>query len=444
MTRLTPRLFSALWITVLAGLLLAVDAIAAPGGGSSGFGGGGGGGAGGGGGFSGGGGSGSGSGGGSPVIVLVIIAGAVLFFLFGLYKAAKLRKRRNERIARVELASAEAAGDDAYFAADLVKQEAADLHRAIVAAWTARDRDALAIHLSPDLLAEWVRRLDDFDRKSWHNQCEIRSGPEVEYIGLVNREDDDDDRVVVRVQAMLRDVVVDARGNVLKRNEEDDELTTLAEYWTLGRFEERWRLLSIEQDSEGLHHLEAPIVASPWSDEARMHDDAVTELAVADAVPDAAIGEIIDVDYAGEARVQAMDLSVVDGRFAPAVLEAAARRAVEAWAEAVDGADTALERAATPEAAHALLYPHGTDSRLVVRGPRLQALRIAAIDADSQPPAMVVEADLRGRRYLEDRDTVAVLEGSKEREVAFTERWTLTLGADPATPWRIVATAAVG
>ena len=80
----------------------------------------------------------------------------------------------------------------------------------------------------------------------------------------------------------------------------------------------------------------------------------------------------------------------------------------------------------------------------MVRGPRLEALRIAQIDADAQPPLMVVEADLRGRRYLEDRDTVAVLEGSKEREVAFTERWTLALGADAATPWRIVATAVVG
>jgi predicted lipid-binding transport protein (Tim44 family) len=293
-------------------------------------------------------------------------------------------------------------------------------------------------------LIEWVRRLDDFDRKGWHNVCELRSGPEVEYVGLVNREDDADDRVVVRMQAVLRDVVVDAAGRVLKRNEEDDELTTLAEYWTLGRDAERWRLLSIEQDSEGAHHLDAPIVASPWSDEARLHDAAVTELAVADAVPDEAIGEVVDVDYAGDARVQAMDLSVVDGRFAPAVLEAAARRAVEAWAEAVDGADVALERAATPEAAHALLYPHGTNTRLVVRGPRLQALRIAALDAQAQPPTMTVEAELRGRRYLEDRDTAAVLEGSKERETVFTERWTLALGADLATPWRIVATAAVG
>ena len=94
-------------------------------------------------------------------------------------------------------------------------------------------------------------------------------------------------------------------------------------------------------------------------------------------MPDAAVAELVDVDYAGDARTQALDLSVVDGRFAPAVLEAAARRAVEAWAEAVDGADAALERAATPEAVHALLYPRGESTRLVVRGPRLTELRIA-------------------------------------------------------------------
>ena len=176
-----------------------------------------------------------------------------------------------------------------------------------------------------------------------------------------------------------------------------------------------------------------------------MHDEAITELAVADATPGGTnVGELVDIDYAGDAHAQALDLSVVDGRFAPAVLEAAARRAVEAWAEAVDGADDALERAATPEAAHALLYPRGESTRLVVRGPRLRALGIAALDAQSQPPTFTVEAQLSGRRYLEDRDTAAVLEGSKDRATTFTERWTLALGDDPATPWRIVATAPVG
>jgi hypothetical protein len=245
------------------------------------------------------------------------------------------------------------------------------------------------------------------------------------------------------VTAGLRDVVVDRNGAVIKRNEEDDEFTTLAEYWTLGRAGERWILHSIEQDLEGLHHLDAPIVASPWSDDARMRDDALTELAVADAVPDAAIPEIVDVDYAGDARTQALDLSVVDGRFSPDVLEAAARRAVEAWAEAVDGADAALERAATPEAAHAVLYPRGTSTLLVVRVPRLRPLPLTALDAQSQPPTFTVEAQLSGRRYLEDRDTAAVLDGSKERATTFTERWTLALGDDAATPWRIVATAPV-
>ncbi len=87
-----------------------------------------------------------------------------------------------------------------------------------------------------------MRRLDDFDRKGWHNVCEITKPSEVEYLGLTNREDDAEDRVVVRLTAHLRDVVVGRDGKVIKRNEEDDEHTTLAEYWTLGRHDGRWIL----------------------------------------------------------------------------------------------------------------------------------------------------------------------------------------------------------
>ena len=137
---------------------------------------------------------------------------------------------------------------------------------------------------------------------------------------------------------------------------------------------------------------------------------------------------------------------MVDGRFSPDVLEAAARRAVAAWAEAVDGDDAALERVATPEAVRSLLYPGdgGAHTRLVVRGPRLQTLRIASIDGQSVPPSMAVEAQLSGRRYLEDRDTASVLEGSQSRETTFTERWTMALTGDAETPWRIVEAAPVG
>jgi predicted lipid-binding transport protein (Tim44 family) len=423
------RLFAALVIT----FLMPTAALASPGGGSSGFSGGGGGG--GGGGFSGGGGA--GSGGGSPWVVIVVFTAVALFLAFGGLQAWRYRRARRARVRRVELASAEAAQDDAYFAADDVKAGAAALQCELTEAWTARDRDRMRAVLDPDLMVEWDRRLDDFERKGWHNVCHLQGDPEVEYVGLTNRDDDAEDRVVVRIRSRMRDVVEDRHGNVIKRSDDDSEVVVLAEYWTLAPVDGAWRLMSIESDREGRHNLDAPIVASPWSDEARLHDEAVTELAVADAAPD--VAAIADLDFEGEARAAALDLSNADGRFAPAVLEAAARRAVQAWADAVDGADTPLEAVATPAAVDALLYggDQSHNTRLVVRGPRLKALRIVALDAGAQPPTMVVEAEVAGRRYVEDRDTAAVLTGSKDREATFTTSWTMALNGDPAAPWQI-------
>ena len=106
---------------------------------------------------------------------------------------------------------------------------------------------------------------------------------------------------MVRVTAVLRDVVIDrggARHQAQQRRQRDDDARRVLDARPHRR--RRWILLSIEQDAEGAHHLDAPIVASPWSDDARLHDEAVTELAVADATPDARIGELVDVDYAGD------------------------------------------------------------------------------------------------------------------------------------------------
>ena len=82
---------------------------------------------------------------------------------------------------------------------------------------------------------------------------------------------------------------------------------------------------------------------------------------VADGLPEGfTTADLAQLDFDGDARAHALDLSLADARFAPDVLEAAARRAVEAWAEAVDGDDAALERVASPEAVAGLLY--GGDS----------------------------------------------------------------------------------
>jgi predicted lipid-binding transport protein (Tim44 family) len=219
-------------------------------------------------------------------------------------------------------------------------------------------------------------------------------------------------------------------------------MTRLREYWTLGkRGDGGWMVLSIEQDLEGAHNLEDEIVASPWGDDQRLRDEALVEGAVADKVLDGyKVSDVADLDFDGDARAAALDLSLADGRFAPDVLEAAVRAAVSGWTEAVDGEDDALLALAAPEAAQNLLYPgnSGGKRRLVVRGARVRALRIVALDAAAEPPTMTVEVDVSGRRYVQDRDTAGIVSGSDTREANFTERWLMSLSGDDRNPWRIV------
>jgi predicted lipid-binding transport protein (Tim44 family) len=292
---------------------------------------------------------------------------------------------------------------------------------------------------------EWKRRLDDFERKGWHNRVSVLAPPKIEYVGLVNREDDTEDRAVVRITASLRAYVVDRSGRKIMRKESKTEQITLCEYWTLARSgDAAWKVVSIEQRAEGDHHLDSEIIASPWSD-SRLADDSLTELAVADGLPPGfTTADLAVVSFEGTAREQALDLSLADARFAPDVLEAAARRAVGAWAEAVDGDDAALEEVATPEAVSELLYggDKSRKTRVVVRGPQVRQIRVVAVDVTREPATMTIDVELGGRRYVEDRDTAAVIDGSKESTALVKENWRFALDGPPSLPWRVVAAGA--
>ena len=435
------------WIVSLCALLLlglADIALAQAGGGSSGFGGGGGGGGGfggGGGGFGGGGGSGSG---GSPVVVLLFFGGFAIFMIYLAVHSARYRRRVRERDERVRTASAEAADDDAYFGADYLVPYARSVFLEAQSAWDARDRERIAKVVGEDLMVEWSRRLDDFDAKGWHNRVEVLAEPEIQYVGLVNREDDDEDRAIVRITARLRAYVIDDHGRRMMRKGAKGDQVTLTEYWTLARRGDAWIVASIEQRAEGDHHLEGEIIASPWSDSERLGDESLTELAVADGLPEGfTTSDLAELEFSGDAQARALDLSLADARFMPALLEAAARRAVAAWTEAVDGSDDALLAVASPEAVQALLY--GADAsrrtRLVVRGARVRRIEIASLQVERDPATMTLVVEVGGRRYVEDRDTAAVLSGSKDSATTFTETWTLALDGPDDAPWRLVATA---
>ncbi len=435
------RLLRPVVIALLALAAFADVALGQAGGGSSGFGGGGGGG-----GFGGGGGGsgfGGGTGGGGSAWGLLVVFGLIaVIVLWARWSTRNYERRVRKRHERVRTAAAEAATDDGYFAADELVPAARELFRETQEAWDARDRARLAELVGEDLMVEWGRRLDDFDAKGWHNRVSVNGEPEIHYVGLLNRDPDEDDRAVVRIDAMLRSYVLDRNNRTITRDGTTSTLMNSVEYWTLARRGGRWVVMSIEQRKEGDHHLKGEIVPTPWSDTTRLRDESLTELAVADGLPPGfTTADLAELEFDGDARARALDLSLADARFGPDVLEASARRAVAAWLEAVDGSDEALLSVASPEAVTALLY--GDDAsrrtRMVVRGASVKRIAIAAVQVESTPATMTLNVELGGRRYTEDRDTAAVVSGSKDRATTFTETWTLALDGAADAPWRLVA-----
>ena len=428
-------------VAVTASALGAVPAYAAAGGGSAGFHGGGGG----------------GGGGGKvfillwlfthPIALALVIAVLLCFGVYTKVGSERAKARRRARVHRVELAAAEASEDDAAFSPDVVRDQATRLFKDIQAAWDAGDQKRLRELVGSDLMVEWGRRLDDFDRKGWRNRVSVVLGPQVEYVSMTNRAEDRDDRVVVRIEATLSDTIVDRAGNTMNHGGSPSDRRQLAEFWTLGKRDGdgRWMLLSIEQAGEGDHHLSGDLVVTPWDDTARLRDEALVEGAVADKLPDeVSAGEVVSVGYENDARAAALDLSLVDARFAPDVLAVAVRRVVAAWAEAIDGSDDALSALSTADALRDLLHPGDASARtrLVVRGPRVRGVTIESLDAHATPPRMTVTVEAEGRRYVEDRDTTAIVAGSQSAVAKFTERWTLALDGGDQNPWRIVDAAA--
>ncbi len=436
---------------MLTALLTASSALARGGGGSAGFGGGGGGRGfgGGGGGFYGGGGTGSGGAAAFGILIAVVLI--IIFAVYVHRRVVVLRRehRVSKREHRVEPAAAVAAEDDAAFASDTVHKEAAELFFDVQDAWDADDRGRLQQLAGPELWKEWKRRLDHFDHMQWRNRVQPLGQPKVKYVGLHNVADDREDRVVVAVEATLRDYVVDSNGRRIKRADSASEISHMFEYWTLAKRRDlktdrgaEWIVMSIEQVKEGAHELTEEIVATPDSDEKAMHDEALVEGASAEAVPEGTrIAEVADLNFQGDARAAANDLSLADGRFAPDVLEIAARRAVAAWAEAVDGDHGALDAIADRQVAGELLHPGDPSgrTRLVIRGPEAREILITGLDAEADPPTMKLEVRLSGCRYIENRDTTAVVSGSPSAHARFTEHWTMGLTGDKEQPWRIVA-----
>jgi predicted lipid-binding transport protein (Tim44 family) len=345
-------------------------------------------------------------------------------------------RARTDRERRVRLAAAEAAEDDPLFAPELVVARATALFVAIQAAWSRNDVAGLRPLVGAELLLEWETRLRDFARKGWRNEVDILEGPDADYVGLVNRAGTAEDQVVVLIRARVQDVVIDRHGSVLPSDE--GAIARISEYWTLGRRDTDWVLVSVEQEREGRHQLAAPLIAAPEGDQERIRSEAVMELATADGLRADEATDLLSPAFSGTARAAALDLSLVDPRFGPDVLATAVEEILGAWSQAIDGPDGPLAVLTTPGALQALLFPSGPQARLVIRGAHITENVIVSVST-GPPPTVQLQLTVTGVQYLEDRSTTEVLAGSNRRPTTTRQAWTLRLTDDPRHPWQVTA-----
>src|SRR5436305_2336640 len=204
-------------------------------------------------------------------------------------------------------------------------------------------------------------------------------------------------------------------------------------YWRMRPEGKGWKIEGVEGAAEGRYFLTDPLLDKGADQE--LHDQAAISTAVDDEAPEQLpVGQLTDVD--APTRSQLLDLSVLDGRYAPDAIAACVSEIARLWESATSAQDrTPLEPWCTAEAATQLFHPtpHGWRRVLNLETRRVQ---IEALHTESDPPTISVTLQLHGQRWLAT-DHGTRLSGSRIRHRDFTEHWTLRLAQSTSCPWRL-------
>ena len=249
----------------------------------------------------------------------------------------------------------------------------------------------------------------------------------MDIVSLVNRQDEAEDRVVLRVRMHIR-CATHGRANAM-------HIPTSAGRWDACR-----RILgplAVSADPLSDQILSAPLVVGPAADTERLGEESLAELSMANStLSGPKLSELVSPD---EEPSRALgDLSVVDARFTPALLDAALRNLVDVWGTAVAGSESPLAKRASPEACEALLRP-GPDARLVVRDLVLRSWVIKKLHLNRTPPAVDVELHLTAVRYVM-RFGSALRAGSTHRAPRDAPGVDSRAQQLTEVPWHLIAT----
>ena len=361
----------------------------------------------------------------SVAIGTAFFAGVAYYWFTGIRSAARRESaalKEHARATRAHYAAVEAAEDASIFSPDEIDQTVIEV--VAIENGLRRSGGAGGLDDRPDagLVRAWAR--------SWQwlgDGLEIAAKPSIDLIGVVNRNDEDEDRVIVRVR--LRIDCKYPKGGMLGPHHVHPD-----QRWTFGRSGTRWILLSVSGDPLAGPVLVAPLIPNRSSDTERLSEESLTELADRQKVgTSVALGDLVNAD--DPPALALLDLSIVDSRFGPELIAAQLAHLVEAWEGAVNGSEIPLEEQASGNARNALLRP-GRGTRLIIRDAVLKSWEATSLDLARRPPAIEVTMHVEAVRYVVRNDGTAVA-GNQSDAHQMELNWVLELSDSAHDPWRL-------
>jgi hypothetical protein len=377
----------------------------------------------------------SGFGAGEVVLSAGVLGGIAVSWIAVIRAQARHERallKEHGRANHARAAAAEAAEEDAVFAPEEITRSVGGVLALAQALWRSEQISELKGRPDAHLIRAWVR-----SRESWMGSgLETVGQPSIDLLRVVNREDEAEDRVIARVRVQVRckhprPLGDDVFGKLVARRH-----VHLDERWTLGRSENRWMLLSVDGDPLAGPVLTAPLIPTPSHDLQRLREESLAELASTEKVAKGVrLSDLVPADE--QPALALLDLSIVDGRFLPALIAAALAHLIEAWEEARTGPETPLQSLASTDARASLLHP-SNDKRLIVRDAVLKSWEPTRLELPRQPPAVEVALTVDAIRYVATADG-DYLAGNAEDHHSMALTWLLELADAAQTPWRLAA-----
>jgi hypothetical protein len=362
------------------------------------------------------------------VVGVVVLGGVVACWVAAVGGAARHERaalREHVHATRAHFASVEAAEDNPSFSREAIERAVVEVVSIADRLWRAPTSRSVGSRPDAPLIRAWARSCQSL----LGSGIEVTGRPSIDLLNVINRENEAEDRVVVRIRVRIH--CKQARPGTIAGHH-----VHLDERWTFGRSGNELVLLSTEGDPLSAPIMDAPLIPSPSYDTARLNEESLAELATAQKVDDdVALSDLVGADE--PASFALLDLSNVDNRFLPALIAAGIAHLLEAWESAMTGSVAPLEELTNAAARAALLRPDN-GSRMVLRDAVLKSWEPTRLDLLRQPPAVEVTLEVEAVRYVV-RGGDGAITGSVTDAHRMNLIWTFELTDSTESPWRLIS-----